>query len=85
MVIMPTASPISLRRSMVPRSARRDSVVDWLAALGVKYQSCRMIGPVGCGHVAQSCARRAAAPPARKSGTALASKAAPEGAVECAG
>ena len=67
MAIMPTASPMSLRRSMVPRSASRVKASTVRRRARPKLRrSCRLIAPVGCGHVFRSCARRPYGPPARR-------------------
>ncbi len=78
--IMPTASPISLRLSMVPRSARRESAVSppcaGHASLMPSDRARRLRS-----RDSKLCAA-AGGPPGRSSGAALASKAAPESAVE---
>jgi hypothetical protein len=79
-VIMPTASPISLRRSMVPRSTSRDIAVSPPSA---EVASLMPADPPRRprSRVSKLCAA-AAGPPARRIGVALASKADPESAVE---
>ena len=80
MVIMPTASAMSLRRSMVPRSARRESVEDGSSPCTEVASVMPLDRPrLLRSRVSKLCAA-ACGPPARKRGAVLASKAAPEGA-----
>ena len=84
MAIITTASPMSLRRSVLPRSESRESV-DEPSPRSAEVVS---VMPVVCARRLRSRASKLCAagivPPARKEGkgAALASKTAPEGAVE---
>ena len=82
MAIMPSASAMSLRRSMVPRSPRRDSVKD-------RSPPCAEVASVMSVDRSRRLRSRdsklctaAGGPPALMIGTALASNIAPEGAVD---
>ena len=82
MAIMPTASPMSLRRSMVPRSLNRESVKD-------PSPPCAEVASVMSVDRSRRPRSRdsklctaAGGPPARMMGAALASKIAPKGAVD---
>src|ERR1700689_2139446 len=76
--IMATASPMSLRLSMVPRSTRRDSAVSPRSADGA---SVMLVDRFRRSRGSKLCAA-AGGPPARMNGAALASKA---GLEECGG
>ena len=82
MAIMPSASAMSLRRSMVPRSLRRDNVKD-------RSPPCAEVASVMSVDRSRRLRSRdsklctaAGGPPALMIGTALASNIAPEGAVD---
>ena len=79
--IMPSASAMSLRRSMVPRSLRRDSVKDRSPPCAEVASGMSVDGSRRLRSRDSKLCTAAGGPPARMIGTALASKIAPEGAV----
>src|SRR5262249_54356940 len=76
--IMPTASAMSLRRNMVPRSARRESATDAAPSCAAIASVMAVDRPCRRSRVAKLCAA-ADGPPASKRGAALASNVVPEG------